>query len=1262
MKKGIINRFLASVCTAALLGSTLASSVSPLVTYADTTEGDSGASEESSQSEEKPDSDEAEKKAEEEKAAEEARKAEEEAQRKAEEEKKKAEEEAKKAEEEKQKAEEEAKKKAEEEARKKAEEEQARNDQEEAAAKSNAAGESSSLESTSDPEKKQEEGSDAGGSNENAATASDVSEENGKGTAKEEGSGTGSDASTTEDAEKGKTSAAAESSTTESTTSTESASESTTAATGTTEESGSKATTASEEASTSGTTEKAENASTALTEEGGGSATTGTTELKGSGSGSLENTIEQKKEVVVEKEDKTVKVTGRAVADGETISGYNSFGISLGESLRDQAPSIDDYKFTGSVKIDGRSVDRVFNEIVDTKEKDPETGKEVLTKQTRVTKASTSSGSFTLDADTTIEFEYEKEVKDYTNILLKAVYEDTEGNRIPGQQEATISFDDHYDLDAAAPEIADYTYVEARIGNSEALTLGKKTEDNEIFYYYTTWNGGREEEHKLTSDTTVVFQYEKNIVNIEVTATAQDTNGSEIRDYQSFRPFLSEGENDLAKVAPVIKGYTFDHAEIDKKTVEKIEKKVETRRTGKKYTYLADGKALTSDTQILFVYQEDANYTTKLTTETSDGKATVTVSMPESAKIPEGTELKADAISGSRLSVIKSRSSEALDVDKDRLYVQAYDVYFSYQDKDHDSAQRIEPDDTVHVTFNFRKTIASELPKEAKITDSAIVHIHSGEDPVKVDAETKTDGSKGITTASFETEKFSVFAFNYTVEFHYTGYEYVLEGDQSVKLSTVLSALKIDIDTADIENVTFSDPSLVGVRKKGTDWILTAKQAFDTEEKLTVKMASGDTYEVKVTDENERSIKLQDAGSITNIKITRSNGDAVTKDTVVTRNEQLSFELDFSLRSDDIAVKTGNQITGTKTITYTLPDNVDFSQFASQYNGKTITIPGDNGRLGEATFDAATNTISFHVDASYLSSHPNGLKGKLGVFGSLDSTKNKDKTSIPIQFEGYGETITVNTEDTNINGSKTSPTIDKNGEATFTVTFDVSANAKDFYFEDILGSNLDLTESSFKLVNESTNVSYTVKGTKAGKDASGQKTSAKLSLDKQSSMPAGKYTLTYRVKMLNTTLDDNSADGNVVTWHWKGLNEETEKTGTTSGRVTIKQSIPVTKSGSTADAAGYIKWTVYVNRGTNKVNVKDKLFTDTPGAGTSIAIDESHPFTVQEINDSENAVGDPKIITDGSDLISDGKLTYTFTDNKASAYLFTYYTKINDLP
>lgn len=100
---------------------------------------------------------------------------------------------------------------------------------------------------------------------------------------------------------------------------------------------------------------------------------------------------------------------------------------------------------------------------------------------------------------------------------------------------------------------------------------------------------------------------------------------------------------------------------------------------------------------------------------------------------------------------------------------------------------------------------------------------------------------------SFEAEGFSTYIF-FTVDFSYEGYEYSMEGMDSMLLSELFSVLGIERAVTEVTAVSFSDPSLLEITALEGDWQLTSLSPFETNETLTVTFADGETISIDVTD------------------------------------------------------------------------------------------------------------------------------------------------------------------------------------------------------------------------------------------------------------------------------------------------------------------------------------------------------------------------------------------------------------------------------
>ena len=179
------------------------------------------------------------------------------------------------------------------------------------------------------------------------------------------------------------------------------------------------------------------------------------------------------------------------------------------------------------------------------------------------------------------------------------------------------------------------------------------------------------------------------------------------------------------------------------------------------------------------------------------------------------------------------------------------------------------------------------------------------------------EASQADETVSFDAASFSVYGIVYTVDFHYgvdgETYEFTLPGGGAVGMRELAPALGLVEDTEDavdlfarsVENVAFSDESLVkavpvemnmtvGALKQkyeleseysaelteeqiaelndkvlqAPDWALVSLKPFDTEETLTVALATGETFTVTVTDAQLTRTVIAASGEAYEITVT----------------------------------------------------------------------------------------------------------------------------------------------------------------------------------------------------------------------------------------------------------------------------------------------------------------------------------------------------------------------------------------------------------
>ena len=124
-----------------------------------------------------------------------------------------------------------------------------------------------------------------------------------------------------------------------------------------------------------------------------------------------------------------------------------------------------------------------------------------------------------------------------------------------------------------------------------------------------------------------------------------------------------------------------------------------------------------------------------------------------------------------------------------------------------------------------------------------VVHVDDNGVATTIEADVTDDGK-----IVFVSDGFSVY-YGFTVDFAYQGAAYSIAGMSLILLSELFDNLNMDLDVQDVADVTFSDETLVEVKKQADgNWLLTSLKAFTTTEKLSVTMNGGQVYNITVTD------------------------------------------------------------------------------------------------------------------------------------------------------------------------------------------------------------------------------------------------------------------------------------------------------------------------------------------------------------------------------------------------------------------------------
>ena len=145
---------------------------------------------------------------------------------------------------------------------------------------------------------------------------------------------------------------------------------------------------------------------------------------------------------------------------------------------------------------------------------------------------------------------------------------------------------------------------------------------------------------------------------------------------------------------------------------------------------------------------------------------------------------------------------------------------------------------------NGKVKLTLDLP-DADLNENQKIYVMHKSDSGEVSyipAELTEDGK-----ITFETDGFSTFA-GFTVDFEYDGVEFSINGYENILLSVLFEKLQMPLNVADVQEVTFTDYSLISIEKQDGDWLLTSLKAFQTTETLTIAMANGLVHTITVTD------------------------------------------------------------------------------------------------------------------------------------------------------------------------------------------------------------------------------------------------------------------------------------------------------------------------------------------------------------------------------------------------------------------------------
>ena len=377
---------------------------------------------------------------------------------------------------------------------------------------------------------------------------------------------------------------------------------------------------------------------------------------------------------------------------------------------------------------------------------------------------------------------------------------------------------------------------------------------------------------------------------VSVRFTAVDEKGDAIGGYLNAE--LAKGDYSFASALVEVKGYTYIETLLNGAKLDALRYSEDDLA----WLYTAGGETakLTEDAALTVRFSENF---VKWEYEYHDSYIDAVVTVEDARYLPDDAKLKVTPVkNGGKYDY--NAYMDALNDHLDKEYTEdntlLYDFAILAPKKGDDGLptgewEEIQPaKGSVKVKVTFKRNQISDglgaesdqdvsvvhLPLKKSALDGADTTAQAGNlnaSDVKVQplADNKTDVDLDGHTddVTFTTNSFSVYAF--TVDFHFDGTDYSIPGMSQILLSDLIVKLNIKnggalLDVADVARVEFTDERLVtveqvsgliayngveGVDVGEKDFLLSSKQAFGSEEKLTIRLENGEKIEVGVTDD-----------------------------------------------------------------------------------------------------------------------------------------------------------------------------------------------------------------------------------------------------------------------------------------------------------------------------------------------------------------------------------------------------------------------------
>ncbi|MCC8044115.1 MAG: hypothetical protein LIP12_01275, partial [Clostridiales bacterium] len=420
------------------------------------------------------------------------------------------------------------------------------------------------------------------------------------------------------------------------------------------------------------------------------------------------------------------------------------------------------------------------------------------------------------------------------------------------------------------------------------------------------------------------------------------------------------------------------------------------------------------------------------------------------------------------------------------------------------------------------------------------------------------------------------------------------------------------------------DTEVVHVTDSGEAEVVTDYVNVNANGDVTAMGFTQDSFSTEVLLGSSRAastpVNLTDIVQDMTITVTDINGNEITANNPLGRDDSFYIVIDYEILN---AYK--NSIANETNITYTLPNTVSVD-YAVGY----VTSKVDNSIIGFYT--VVNNVLTFYLYDSFLENNSD-ITGTFTITASANTEEISNTTSTTFMFPGTGTYTTLYFEDGSVEGSKTYVQND-DGTITFTIKLVLDADVTDLVLSDELGSNFSFVDGSFALNGSSSGVSTSINGQTA------TVTIGSLSM--------GTYYITYDVNVTDEIVD-NIANKNTASWTWK-FNNNSHKNDTSSTVDMTKSWINKSGSKNSSGSDTRVDWTITVNGGNYRGNLKGKVITDTIGSGQTV------DYSTIKVTDSSGTDCTSSVTI--SQTVSGFTVTFPDTDDYGK-YTITYQTIVD---